>query len=113
LAAIEASRRSVSSSGTAVGDAAAISLIDDVPMYETKLVAMLGKAGLPATKAIEWADVVTIVLPMGWIKTAKPSAPGLEGMTPSRLPEVVSRLRTDPDVLIRQLGIVVDSRADA
>jgi hypothetical protein len=84
----------------------AISLLENVAEVEAKVIASLAKPGTPALAPIEWADVPHRVLSAAWADLADPSGPGLKGLAPTVVPEIAARLGTEPNALVRQLGIV-------
>jgi heat shock protein HtpX len=86
-------------------DARAITLVDDVPRLDAAVVASMLKAGAPTPAPIDWDDVPSRVLAAGWARLVQPSLSGLDGLTPAVFPEVASRLKSDPDALVRQLGV--------
>jgi len=93
-------------------DVRAITLLDDVPQLEQRLIWSLVNPGTPELKPIAWEEIPTRVLPVGWLEAAGASAPGLDGLTPAQLPAIAERLRADPQALARQLGIAAE-RASA
>lgn len=86
-------------------DSRATTLIRDTASVEATVVASMLTKGAPPLAPIAWEDVPSRVLTISWAGVVGPSVPGLDGLTPAIFPEIASRLRTDADVLVRQLGV--------
>lgn len=88
----------------------AITLVDDVPSLEGRLIGSMVQGAAPPPVPISWDDVPDRVFAMGWVANARPALEGLDGLTPAIFPDIAARLETDEDVLARQLGVARSDR---
>jgi hypothetical protein len=112
LAALSEFREGHAATPPTADEARAITLIDDVPRAEAAVVESMLKSGVPLPAPIEWEDVPSRVLTLGWLRVVEPSLPGLDGLTPVVFPEIALRLASDGDALVRQLGVPLGEDAD-
>lgn len=101
LAALDRLPSTAAAIATRPGDGApATELLADVDAVESALLAGLARGA--ALAPIAWDAVPATVLPVGWRELVAPTAAGLAGLTPERLPEVAGDLAA----LAVRLGIV-------
>ena len=75
-------------------DAAAVSLIDDVPALERGLLAaMFGDDAVEKLKAIGWDDAGAKVYVPAWTELLRHNVKALRGITPSKFPELAANLK--------------------
>jgi hypothetical protein len=79
--------------GVAADAPSAVSLIEDVPALEARLMAHLAGDGQAASlQPLDWQDVGERVLLPAWAATARKYAVALSGLTPEALPDTARHL---------------------